>query len=381
MPNTDVRLQGRLLDEITAGTGPSLRGLSEEAAVTEKIIPQWLAAGGERPNSGLTLAGFRQTQDRLATELVDAVTALRARGVDVLLLRGFAFQRLYPAGSVRQFSDIDLAIRDVADLPAVVEVLDGLGHRVVRPITAWSSRRGVWAGVAFNKPSGHELPYYLDLVIPGPAMGWGRHHAIDDSAWHRRTHVALRGTDVPVLAPADLLTVFLVELLERETCLVRDALDFVVLTGADDFDADRAIMNAAVLPVRQGLVRLLPILRASGHQNARRLAARLAASTTAPSALDQFRSSTVRLLGKGFEAVRGRNPNLAARIAVAGSVVSAAARLGLPTFLFPDPDRRLAGLPATRTRAALDGFTARLRPIADEAEQEYAFSTKGVPSR
>jgi hypothetical protein len=151
-------------------------------------------------------------------------------------------------------------------------------------------------------------------------------------------------------------------------------LDFIALIDADGFDPDAVAGSLAGIPVRQGLQRLLPILRASGQDRARRLAARFAAASAPLSVSHQVRGTVARSLGSAGQALAGHRFDMALRLASDRIAVSAAVRTGLPVFLFPDPDRSLPGLPGAAIHASLDCFTARVRPMATEAETEYCFS-------
>ncbi|MCX4749341.1 nucleotidyltransferase family protein [Kitasatospora sp. NBC_01287] len=329
------------------------------AARAHKVVPQ-LAALTDRALMADDIAYCGAAAKALESAAVEAADALSGAGVDALVLRGIALQRHFP-GRDRQFSDIDLALRRVRDLPRALRALERVGYSLGRPVVARRSASGWWAAAALRKPAqGLPHPVYLDLTMPGPGLDVFRHVRLDDAVWDGAERAEVSGRTVPVPSATSLLTVLAVELCEREHVIARDVLDLLHLidAGADVPTAARQLRG---LPVRRGL-NLLAEVVARSSSRARLLDGvirELLAQTAAGSAPPR-RSARTASARPSYE------------YAVSRSAVRRHLRHGAVVYGLPDPDRRLAGLPGSSAHPALGGMTLRTAPIA--AADEVAYS-------
>ena len=118
--------------------------------------------------------------------LGDALEALRAVDVPVLVLTGAAFGwSLYASPALRHSHDIDLLVRE-HDVPAAMEALAARGFRRTGPAQVEHRRA---------------LPVNLHSRFLPPVEGPGSF----DAAWTRRQTVPIAGHDVPVPSPGDSL--------------------------------------------------------------------------------------------------------------------------------------------------------------------------------
>jgi hypothetical protein len=131
---------------------------------------------------------------RLMAAANPAVRALRAAGIEVVLLKGAALAAtIYPHLGVRPFSDVDLLVRpaDFARAGAALTTLGWTSSSVPGPANAIDHARS-YSGPARGFIDLHR---YLLLDTPWPQ--------VDDGLWQRTVPVNAHGMNATVLGPAD----------------------------------------------------------------------------------------------------------------------------------------------------------------------------------
>jgi len=141
---------------------------------------------------------------RLDTALAEVLTALRAVGAPVIVLKGLAVAHLYPAPALRPRSDLDLLI-DPADWPAAEQALEAMGYHLLE---AAHVRRPRLSPVQ----SPEDRQYYraadgLLIEIHADVLSTGLRRADDALVWRRAelatVHGPRGGITIPVLSPGD----------------------------------------------------------------------------------------------------------------------------------------------------------------------------------
>ena len=126
--------------------------------------------------------------------------ALRARGLDVIVLKGlFLAEAVYHAPGLRTFDDLDLLCRR-AELPAALTVMQGLGYTL-----------STWYDPADPNRDLKHLPPLLKPDAPIVELHWTileeeEPFTIDvDGLWERRVPARVAGVDVYGLCAEDLV--------------------------------------------------------------------------------------------------------------------------------------------------------------------------------
>lgn len=190
--------------ELLAGADPErLRELAEQHGMVPLLAP-FLASLGVA--AAPLRAAFRgrflddaRSSLALTAELLPTVRALEARGIPVAAYKGPALAlQAYGDASLRLFADLDLLVPR-ADLDRAVAALAELGY-AQQPFGSAEQRRAVIR-------DGHHLtltrgPVVLELHWRFSKRVFGFAESLD-GVWARRATVALRGAEVPVLAPED----------------------------------------------------------------------------------------------------------------------------------------------------------------------------------
>ncbi|MEV3950595.1 nucleotidyltransferase family protein [Streptomyces halstedii] len=323
-----------------------------------KVVPQF-ASRLDPVESADDIAYCEASARVLTAAAAEVCSALEAAQVESMLLRGFALQRWYPDRR-RQFSDLDMGLRHLGDLPKSLVALRTAGYRVTRPVITCRSGEGWWAAAALQKPT-TELPHpiYLDVTVPGPGITPFRHYRMLDDDWERKEWYSVGGAQVPVPSPTSLLSIFAVEMHERRAIIARDLLDLSHLLAATP-DVDAAARRLTGLPVRQGLTRLAEAVAASeefGHvmPTITRLLAGMPLRTRAPRRAEHAANRRLGLVG-----------------AVSQAEVRRSLRHGAPVYGFPDPEERMPGVRGSTLHRGLTGMTVRSRPMAEELEVAYS---------
>ena len=343
-----------IVDQILAG---QYQDISSAEARRHKVVPQVAELDGAAlDDDDVRYAAIgAQVLGQAAAEIA---AAMRPCG-GALLLRGFAIGRHYQVVG-RQFSDLDVAIRGLADLPPALRRLRVLGFRITRPIAVRPSRQGWWAAAALQRPGdGLPHPVYLDVVTPGPGIDALRHLPLGRADWDAAEEIEISGAPVTVPAPTSAMTLLAVELNERESIIARDVLDLraLHLAGASTARVAAALRGRRV---RGGLRKLDEVLKSSAAAEGLRpvVQALMAVSTSGTGR--PRRASRTAAARPGYDD------------AVRPAEVRRRLRHGAPVYGFPDADGRLPGLAGGSTHPGLAGLTLRARPIARAEEIDYS---------
>ena len=253
------------------------------AALVPGMLHQAAVAAGldARPREGerrRLLAARMWTGARAATLVREAVrvqAALRAAGVESVVLKGVALAALDPGyGALRVTSDVDLLVRP-GDLPACEAVLRTLGCTRVPDFRAPDGRPFAPGGDDRSGPP-HAVPYLTPggaLVEPHfdlPGRPWTRPEDVD-AMWARTRLVPASGGTLRVPSLEDLLGICchhaLVQHAGEAVILPRHVADVHVLgaLGADAVEAARWYDTPCVRPVHDSLALVQRTRAAAGR--------------------------------------------------------------------------------------------------------------------
>lgn len=162
-------------------------------------------------------------------------------GVRHVYCRGFALERLCPAGYARQFNDLDIAVADEEGFASFLDVLTELGYYrsrvgvVRRNLSGRGSRH--WAAFSFNRMrSDFEQPMIIDVYLGGPSLTAHTHLWLPDEVFASPSLVELASGAVPVLDETWSLVAMIAECFDRQRLLLRDVLDLTLLEKTADVD-------------------------------------------------------------------------------------------------------------------------------------------------
>ncbi|HEX8092311.1 nucleotidyltransferase family protein [Jatrophihabitans sp.] len=224
--NTILRPGG--LDSADAATLDRLALLAEEQEVLLPLSDQFLAAPACTELVAERVALRRGNHARAVTQLQQVDEALRSAGVPFLIMKGFGYEHLQPAGYQRQMDDLDLVLPSVADGWRAVTALASQGYRLLAATVA--RRDWGWSAViALKDDQGSHLElncagmiFHSHSVLPWDAELW------DDQE-------TVRGVGVPGRRWA--AAILIAEMLDRPRLRLRDRLDArAVLARLDDSD-------------------------------------------------------------------------------------------------------------------------------------------------
>jgi L-amino acid N-acyltransferase YncA len=264
-------------------------------------------------------------------------------------------------------------LRDISMLAEATAALTSDGYFVARPVVC---RRepgtgSVWAAAALNKLRPDlDHPVYVDLAVGGPAVNRTRAVPMTGKAWSAVERIPAADTTIPVFAATDLALLLTVELMERETVVSRDLLDYLAVAARPvDWSAIRDLVRRYQLS--RGLRLLAVLARDAGLPETADQLHWLAAEPAG--GRSEWRE---RLLSSGDRAYRLVIPSTLrlTLAAVEHLPTTAWFRAGLPVYAYPPrpdgtPMRGAAGTAAAR----LPGYRARIRPIARAEEVEEIF--------
>jgi L-amino acid N-acyltransferase YncA len=316
----------------------------------------------------------------LTDELRTVGRRLDACDVFYAVLRGPALARCYPVGWPREANDIDVLLRDISMLAEATAALTGDGYFVARPVICRHdpATGGVWAAAALNKLRPDlDHPVYVDLAVGGPAVNRTRAVPMTGEAWSAVERIPAADITIPVFAATDLAVLLAVELMERETVVSRDLLDYLAV---------------AAQPVDWSAVR--DLVRRHRLNRGLRLLAALARDAGLPETADQLHWLAAepaegrpgwreRLLrgGDGAYRLAIRSTPRLTLAAVEHLPTTAWFRAGLPVYAYPPrPDGTPLRGAAGAAAASLPGYRARIRPIAHAEEVEEIFE-RTAPDR
>lgn len=137
---------------------------------------------------------------RARRELEAVVSALAARGISPILLKGahLAFG-VYPDPGLRPMCDLDLLV-ERAEVPVAMQVLADLGYAPIRPFDLESEMALLHHLPPYGKPGCHYIEIHWALLRAEEP------YRIDTAGlWARSRPAALTGIPARVLDPADLL--------------------------------------------------------------------------------------------------------------------------------------------------------------------------------
>jgi Uncharacterised nucleotidyltransferase len=211
-----------------AATLDRLALLAEQQEVLLPLADQFLAAPACTELVTERVALRRGNHARAVTQLQQVDEALRSAGVPFLVIKGFGYEHLQPAGYQRQMDDLDLVLPAVADGWRAVTALANLGYQL---LAATVARRdwGWSATIVLQDDKGSHvelncagLIFYSHSVLPWDAELW------DDQE-------TVRGVGVPGHRWA--AAILIAEMLDRPRLRLRDRLDArAVLARLDDSD-------------------------------------------------------------------------------------------------------------------------------------------------
>lgn len=216
------------LDSADAVTLDRLALLAEEQEVLLPLAAQFLAAPSCTELVTERVALRRGNHARAVTQLRQVDETLRSTGVPFLVIKGFGYEHLQPAGYQRQMDDLDLVLPSVADGWRAVTALANLGYQLLAATVA--RRDWGWAAVISmqdDKGSHLELNcagliFHGHSVLPWDAELWDGQEAV-------------RGVGVPGRRWA--AAILIAEMLDRPRLRLRDRLDArAVLARLDDSD-------------------------------------------------------------------------------------------------------------------------------------------------
>ncbi len=213
--------------------GPSLERLAVLAEDQEVLLPladRFLAAPRHSQTVTERVELRRRNHARAVDQLAQVDHALRAAGVPFLMIKGFGYERLQPAGYQRQMDDLDLVLPTTADGWRAAAALLELGYQFLT--TTIARRPWGWA-VAIVLQDEHERDVELNcagLIFHSySVLGW------DDQLWADQEKVREVGVPGRRWAAAILIA----EMVDRPRLRLRDRLDArAVLSRLDQADLD-----------------------------------------------------------------------------------------------------------------------------------------------
>ena len=216
------------LDSADAATLERLALLAEEQEVLLPMAEQFLAAPACTDLVAERVALRRGNHARAVLQLQQVDEALRSAGVPFLVMKGFGYERLQPAGYQRQMDDLDLIVPTVTDGWRAVSALADLGYQMLGATVA--RRDGDWfAVIVLQDDKG------TDVELNCAGMIFHGHSVLpwDDELWDNQESV--RGVGVPGRRWA--AAILIAEMLDRPRLRLRDRLDArAVLARLDDSD-------------------------------------------------------------------------------------------------------------------------------------------------
>ncbi|MEX2256229.1 MAG: nucleotidyltransferase family protein [Acidimicrobiia bacterium] len=214
----------------------------------EKIAPHALELAARTGRLDAERAERRQRILTKRTVLASEAAAIAGLadgvGARCLFLRGFGLQHHYPAGYVRQFNDLDVAVATEPELVHLLHVLEQRGYYASRlPVLRrnLSGRGGErWLILGLNRRTDElDEPIILDLYVGGPSITRQTHLWLPEELFDTPSIALAEGAALPVLNATWNFVSLLAECFERERLLVRDLLDFdrIVHAGVDWVEA------------------------------------------------------------------------------------------------------------------------------------------------
>jgi len=224
--NTMLRPGG--LDSADAATLDRLALVAEEQEMLLPLSDQFLAAPACTALVAERVAHRRGNHARAVAQLQQVDEALRPAGVPFLVIKGFGYEALQPAGYLRQMDDLDLVLPTVADGWRAVTALAPHGYQLLAATVA--RRDWGWSAViALQNDQGSHVElncagmiFHSHSVLPWDAELW------EDQG-------TARGVGVPGRRWA--AAILIAEMLDRPRLRLRDRLDArAVLARLDDSD-------------------------------------------------------------------------------------------------------------------------------------------------
>ena len=216
------------LGSADAATLDRLALLAEEQEVLLPLADQFLAAPACTDLVAERVALRRGNHARAVAQLQQVDEALRSDAVPFLVIKGFGYEHLQPAGYQRQMDDLDLVVPTVADGWRAVTALAKAGYQL-RGATVARRDRGWSAVIVLQDDNGN----YVELNCAG--MIFHSHSVLpwDADLWDDQETV--RGVGVPGRRWA--AAILIAEMLDRPRLRLRDRLDArAVLARLDGSD-------------------------------------------------------------------------------------------------------------------------------------------------
>ncbi|MDQ1741682.1 MAG: hypothetical protein QOE23_21 [Pseudonocardiales bacterium] len=221
-------LQSGGLDSADPATLDRLASLAEQQEVLLPLADQFLAAPACTERVAERVALRRGNHARAVTQLQQVAEALRSAGVPFLVIKGFGYEQLQPAGYQRQMDDLDLVLPRVADGWRAVTALAEFGYRLLAATVA--RRDWGWSAVlVLQDDEGNDVELNCaGLIFHGHSvLPW------DAELWDEQETV--RGVGVPGRRWA--AAILIAEMLDRPRLRLRDRLDArAVLARLDESD-------------------------------------------------------------------------------------------------------------------------------------------------
>jgi len=213
--------------------GPTLQRLAQLAEDQEVLLPlseKFLAAPEHTPDVTERVELRRRNHARAVDQLAQVDKTLRAAEVPFLMIKGFGYERLQPAGYQRQMDDLDLVLPTAADGWRAAAALLDLGYQF---LTTTIARRSWGWAVAIVLQDENERDVELNcagLIFHSySVLGW------DDQLWADQETVREVGVPGKRWAAAILIA----EMVDRPQLRLRDRLDArAVLSRLDKDDLD-----------------------------------------------------------------------------------------------------------------------------------------------
>jgi catechol 2,3-dioxygenase-like lactoylglutathione lyase family enzyme len=216
------------LDAADAATLDRLALLAEEQEVLLPLADQFLAAPACTELVTARVALRRGNHARAVTQLQQVDAALRSAGVPFLVIKGFGYEQLQPAGYQRQMDDLDLVLPTVSDGWRAVTALAELGYQLLAATVA--RRDWGWAAVIVlqDDEGNHVELNCAGMIFHGHSVLAWNAELWDDQG-------TVRGVGVPGRRWA--AAILIAEMLDRPRLRLRDRLDArAVLARLDDSD-------------------------------------------------------------------------------------------------------------------------------------------------
>ncbi|HEY0167523.1 MAG TPA: nucleotidyltransferase family protein [Jatrophihabitans sp.] len=216
------------LDSADAVTLGRLALLAEEQEVLLPLADQFLAAPACTELVAERVALRRGNHARAVIQLRQVDEALRSAGVPFLVIKGFGYEHLQPAGYQRQMDDLDLVLPTIADGWRAVTALAELGYQL-RAATVARRDWGWSAVIALQDDKGT----HVELNCAG--MIFHSHSVLRWNAELFTDHETVRGVGVSGRRWA--AAILIAEMVDRPRLRLRDRLDArAVLARLDGSD-------------------------------------------------------------------------------------------------------------------------------------------------